>query len=149
MSEFKIVSQYLDAVDPVNGPVMEELRTLLIKKSAESVEKVQQRAKWEKFGKAKTQKSDGVTNVSREEVLIEPPLPLWGDENNDQLSSRLVSAVGKVSIRSRESAGTPTPATPTPGHSRRNSGSSLPDMETPSRTPVPDSKTLPGAPTLK
>jgi hypothetical protein len=122
MAEFSIVAQRLDAQHPVHGQVSEELRTLQVKRSISAVARMQERAKGEKFGKAKGAAGGGV-NVVKEDILIEAPTGLWGAEEEDIVAHRLVGAAGKVNITldKREGANTPTPS-----HSRRNSGTITP-----------------------
>ena len=131
MAEFNIVSQRLDAVHTVHGPVSEELRTLQVKRPMSAVVRIQERAQWEPFGKAKV-KVHGLTEVLREDIVIEAPSELWGTEEEDKTAHRLVTS-GKANITVdkntlREGVTTPSlSGTPVPGsNSRRNSGSSTP-----------------------
>ena len=123
MAEFTIVTQRLDAQHPVYGQVSEELRTLQVKRPVSAVARMQERAKLEKFGKAKGNASGLCVNIAKEDILIEAPTGLWGTEEEDKIAHRLVGASGKVNITldKRDAASTPTPS-----HSRRNSGSLTP-----------------------
>ena len=121
MAEFTIASQLLQKEDPSLGPVVEELRTLQVKRSQNAVNQIAVRAKWDKFGKGK---AAGITSVSREDIKIEPASLLWGTDEEDKAAHRLVSATGKMTINTTKVVAGSTPSG-TPGHSRRNSGANI------------------------
>jgi len=133
MAEFSVVSQVIETVDSVRGPVSEELRTLLVKRPISSVRRKEERASWTRFGAAKGKSGPerGITETLKEDLFIEPADPLSTVEEDDVIAQRLVSAVGRMQISGagisrHNSASRDSSAEPTPSHSRRNSGGMLP-----------------------
>jgi hypothetical protein len=128
MAEFNIVSQWIETNDPTLGPIAEELRTLQVKRPTSAVERIQERAQWQRFGacKGKVGPERGVTDILKEDVKIEEPSSILGNEDDDKVAHRLVSSAGKMTIsggglsryNSAQKDGTSSGT-----HSRRGSGS--------------------------
>ena len=125
-AEFTIVSQWLDSNDSQLGPISEELRTLQVKRPAAAVRQMQIRAQqWQRFGAAKGKigPERGITDVLKEEIVIEEPSVVWEVEEDDKIAQRLVSTVGRMTISgSGMSRYNSAPISTNPGsHSRKNS----------------------------
>jgi len=116
MAEFTVVSQWIETTDPMLGAVSEELRTLQVKRPVSAVERKEARTQWQRFGaaKGKVGPERGITDILKEELLIELPSAVWGKEEDDKIAHRLVSTVGRMTISSglsrHNSAGQPQPA---------------------------------------